>query len=144
MNRWAIEIYDKQLPVKELLEFIEENLKLRGFPSPMYWVSKRQVQECRKNNEIFLAMQGNKMLGCIIIIGSRIEILCVRKYYRKRGIGKALVNYAIEFLKQDKRRKYVKVESLHDFKAKQFYDKLGFTQYDVNDYDYTWHLQKAL
>jgi ribosomal protein S18 acetylase RimI-like enzyme len=139
-----IEPFHKQCTVDELWEFIEDNLKLRGFPAPMYWISKRQIKTCKKKNEIFLAMRGDKMLGCIITIGSGIEILCVRRYYRKKGIGKALVNHAISVLKQDTRRKHVKVETLHDFKAKGFYEKLGFSVYNVNDYDYTWHMKKAL
>ena len=144
MLNLTIEPYKKQCKTAELWDFIEDNLRLKGFPKPMYWVSHSDIVQRRKNNEIFLAMQGGKMLGCVIIKKENIEILCVRKRYRRKGIGKALIEHVVAILARDKRRKYIKVDSLCNFGVKEFYEKLGFTDYISNVYDYTWHLKKAL
>jgi GNAT superfamily N-acetyltransferase len=144
MDSRTIEAYTKQCSIKQLWEFIEESLSVNGLPYPMYWISRRKLEKRKKKGEIFLAMQGKKMVGCIIVKGNNIEILCVRKRYKKRGIGSELVGHVEQKLRKDRRRKYVKVDSLKAFKAKPFYEGLGFRDYRCHRWDHTWHLRKEI
>lgn len=144
MKNFTIESYSGQCKIDYLWNFIEDNLSLRELPSPMFWITERNLKLRRKNNEIFLAMIDNKMVGCIVLNKSSIEILCIKRRYRKRGIGKSLVRYAEESLKKDGRRKYLKVDSFKPFKAKTFYDKMGFEAYNQSEYCDTWHLRRKL
>ncbi|MFA7218932.1 MAG: GNAT family N-acetyltransferase [Synergistaceae bacterium] len=144
MKDFAIEHYSDQCKIDDLWDFIEDNLSLKGFPSPAFWITKRALELRRKNNEILLAMIDNKMIGCIVLNRSLIEILCIKRRYRKRGIGNKLVRYAEELLKKDARRKYLRVDSFKPFKAKNFYDKMGFETYNQSEYCDTWHFRRKL
>jgi len=144
MDSRTIEPYVKQCSIKQLWEFIEDSLSVKGLPSPMYWVSRREIERRKNKGEIFLAMQREKMLGCIIVNSSNIDILCIRKLYKRRGIGKGLVDHVEQILHKDKRRKYIRVDSLERFKAKPFYERLGFRDYRSNAWDHTWHMKKEL
>ena len=42
------------------------------------------------------------------------------------------------------RRRHIRVDSVKDFKAKGFYDRMGFVVYRHGLEDYTWHMQKEL
>jgi ribosomal protein S18 acetylase RimI-like enzyme len=144
MKQWVIELYTNQCTIHELWEFIEDSLSLKDYPYPMYWVTKRVIEKHKKKGHIYLAMQGKKMVGCLIIEKSNIEILCVRKRYKLRGIGESLVKHVEQILQRDKRRKYIRVDSMEDFKAKPFYERLGFKDYKSHEWDHCWHLQKSI
>lgn len=144
MSKWIIETFNNQCTESELWYFIEDNLTISSYPAPMYWITEREIKNLRKKNNILLAMQGKTMVGCIIVKGSQIEILCVKRWYRKRGIGAGLIKHIEDLWKQNKRRRYIRVDSVKDFKAKGFYDRMGFVVYRHGLEDYTWHMQKGL
>jgi len=146
-----IETYKNQCTIPELFEFIEDSLLTRGCIKPMYWINERELKECRKNKHIFLAIHNKKMVGCIIVkkdaayATMMIEILCIRKRYRNRGYGKKLMANVEGLLLNDGLCKYVRVDSWVPFKAKPFYESLGFTkEYLSVNIDNTWHLVKKI
>lgn len=66
-----------------------------------------------------------------------IEELAVHKYYRRAGIGKALIDSMLCILKK-KGAKEVRLEVRHDNKsAIQFYKKVGFVQIGVHKGSFT-------
>jgi ribosomal protein S18 acetylase RimI-like enzyme len=112
----------------------------------MYWTSESRIHSRKRDGKIIVAMQDGKLVGCLIANGSEIEILCVKKRYRKRGIGKILIQHVENEWKNDKRRKSIIACSLKNFKAKKFYEKMGFEVENKKEWlkDYSWHFRKAL
>lgn len=146
-----IETYNNQCTISELFEFIEDSLFIRGCVKPMYWINERELRLCKKNKHIFLAIHNEKMVGCVIVkkdaayATMMIEILCIRKRYRNRGYGKKLIEHVEGLFLNDGLCKYIRTDSWGPFKAKQFYESLGFTkEYRSFNIDETWHLEKKI
>ncbi len=136
--------WKSKISVRSLWEFIEDNLHMNGFPCPMYWITEREILLLKNKKNIFLAISNGVMIGCIIVKGSNIEILCVKRRYRRKGVGETLVKHIESILKTDKRRKNIYVSSFYPFKAKGFYERIGF-EIDADDkFERTWHLKKGL
>ena len=143
--KWSIEKFQKQCTIKELWGFIEDSLGIRNNAYPMYWITERKLGKLRKKGNIFLAMKGQSMIGCIIVENNYVEILCIKKKYRRKGIGNLLLNHIETKWRRDKRRKRILVDSVKDFKAKGFYEKMGYrvTEGHLDD-SYTWHFEKVI
>lgn len=146
-----IERYNNQCTITELFEFIEDSLFVRGCVKPMYWIRECELRLCKKNKNIFLAIHNGNMVGCIIVrkdfayATMMIEALCIRKRYRNRGYGKALIKHVENLLLEKGECEYIRVDSWKHFKAKPFYESLGFTkEYKPFNIDETWHLEKKI
>ncbi len=140
----TIEQYHNQCSIHELWDFIESSLEIKHYPKPMYWVTTGELKRFKDKNSIWVSMCNNRIVGCIVMNRNTIEALCVRKRYRKNGIGKNLVNYCENVLKCNKRIKCMYVWSMYDFKAKGFYEKIGFSIIHGGEFNYTWHLKKNI
>jgi len=135
---------ESKISIHSLWEFIEDNLHKKEFPSPMYWINEREIHCLKNKNNIFLAIYRGIMIGCIIVKASEIKILCVKRRFRRKGVGKKLVNHIEQIMRKDKRKKQISVSSCYQFKAKSFYERLGFNV-DYNDkFERTWELKKGL
>ncbi len=144
MKQIEIQQFKSQCTIRELWEFTEDNLHIKGCPSPMYWTTEREIEKLKQKKNIFLAIGNGVMIGCIIVKGSHIETLCVKKRHRRKGVGESLVKHVELIMKADKRRKNIYVSSFYPFKAKGFYERMGF-EIDADDkFERTWHLKKGL
>ena len=144
MKPITIELFNSQCSVRSLWEFIEDNLYIARFPSPMFWITEREIKARQENKNIFLAISNGIVVGCIVFKRSNIEVLCVKRRYRKNGIGKKLIEHIELVLKGDKRRKNLTVSTLDNFNAKRFYERMGFETIGNKGCDHTWHMKKGL
>jgi GNAT superfamily N-acetyltransferase len=80
--------------------------------------SSREYYIIRHNHKIIAGMA---LDGC-----GEIEILCVAKKWRRKGLGTQLVNFAIN-LAREERLTNIFVGTYNKFNAVPFYKKLGFT-----------------
>jgi len=144
MKQVEIQRFNSQCTVHELWEFIEDNLYLKGCPSPMYWTTERELEKFKEKKNIFLAISNGVMIGCITVEGSNIRILCIKRRYRRKGVGESLVKHVESIMKSDKRKKNIYVSSFYLFKAKGFYERMGFEIEDDYKFERTWHFKKGL
>ena len=142
---WVIEKYCQQCSVDELWNFTEENLKNGATSYPMYWTTRGRIERMREKGEIFLAMAGKNMIGCIMVEKGNVEVLCIKRRYRRKGVGTSLLRHMENELKK-KRYKTLRVISMKAFGAKGFYEKQGYEIESKRQFfcDRTWHLKKAI
>lgn len=80
--------------------------------------------------QVFCLMQAEVMAGFIGVVDQKIEMLFLSPDYIGQGLGKRLIQYALEELKADK----VDVNE-QNTKAVAFYQKMGFTSYERSPTD---------
>lgn len=93
------------------------------------------------SGEMILAIEGDKCVGLITwYIESELEYdlpyayisdLVVSKNYRHQGIGKMLLNKAVENIKQTSAKRIHIGVLLANTETKSFYEKNGFTNYSI-------------
>ena len=80
--------------------------------------------------QVFCLTQEDNVLGFIGIADNKIEMLFLSPEYIGQGLGKTLVNFAVNILKADK----VDVNEQNN-NAVKFYSKFGFVAYDRTEKD---------
>ena len=85
------------------------------------------------------------MIGCIIVEKGNVEVLCVKRRYRRKGVGTSLLKHMENELKK-RRYKTLRVISMKTFRAKDFYEKHGYEIESKRQYlcDRAWHFKKGL
>jgi len=92
------------------------------------------------SGEYYIIRHNHKIIAGIAVDGfGEIDILCVTKKWRRKGLGTQLINFAINLAKKDG-LSHILVGTCNKFKAIPFYKKLGFTikeKFDDGIYSYT-------
>lgn len=88
------------------------------------------------------ALDGDQVVGSILCghDGRRgcLYHVCVKKEYRKRGIGKAMVVFAMEALKREQINKVTLIAFTRNDIGNAFWNEIGWTKReDLNYYDFT-------
>jgi len=103
------------------------------------WGDRNFVEKQIRSGEYFLAQLGNEVAG-VISFKQRgnimyIETLAIKEKFRSQGIGTRLVEFAKNFTK-DNRLSILRVCSFCEYKAQDFYLKLGFSMLEEpGDYE---------
>ncbi len=111
----------------------------------------RSVDDSREGIERFLrrnpstsvvAVSAGSIVGSILCghDGRRAGLyhVCVREDFRRRGIGKAMVDFCLEALKAERISKVTLVAFTRNGTGNTFWQGLGWTaRPDLNTYDYT-------
>lgn len=89
-----------------------------------------------------VALDGDKIVGSILCghDGRRgcLYHVCVKKEYRKQGIGKAMVVFAMEALKREQINKVTLIAFTRNDIGNAFWNEIGWTRReDLNYYDFT-------
>lgn len=89
-----------------------------------------------------VALDGDHVVGSILCghDGRRgcLYHVCVKKEYRKRGIGKAMVVFAMEALKCEQINKVTLIAFTRNDIGNAFWNEIGWTKReDLNYYDFT-------
>lgn len=89
-----------------------------------------------------VALDGDHVVGSILCghDGRRgcLYHVCVKKEYRKRGIGKAMVVFAMEALKREQINKVTLIAFTRNDIGNAFWNEIGWTKReDLNYYDFT-------
>jgi ribosomal protein S18 acetylase RimI-like enzyme len=97
------------------------------------------------NTHLFFAELDNKDIAGMLTIGTYltptgmkvwIEDVVVDDYQRGKGIGKDLIQFAIEYAKTLKAKEIRLTSRPSRTAANQLYKKMGFQQYETNVYKY--------
>lgn len=111
----------------------------------------RSVDDSREGIERFLkrnpttsitAWEGDTLIGAILCghDGRRgcLYHVCVRKGFRRKGVGKAMVIACMEALKEEKINKVSLIAFTRNDIGNAFWNKIGWTRrQDLNYYDFT-------
>jgi len=121
--------------------------KIARITEPEIWIDKFNLNEYKKkminaglddleNNKIILARQDGSVIGrCDLLIMDSlmnfeiigyIDWIYVLKEYRRKGIGKKLINKAEEYFRMRGVKEYYLFTAQND-EAQKFYHKLGYT-----------------
>ncbi len=110
-----------------------EVIKLIKLEFPYVEFDEKKIRERIESNKIFLfkAVEGKKILGFVeleILEGSiaRINGLTVKPESRNKGVAKALLDYAIGFLKGKKVTRILLLVKEKNAAAKKIYKETGF------------------
>lgn len=96
-----------------------------------YEFYKSQLVECYfPEVDLYLYKNNEDVLGFLGVAKNKIEMLFINNLHRGRGIGRKLINYALNKLKCDK----VDVNEQNQ-QALDFYKHLGFKQYAYTELD---------
>jgi len=127
---------DDLIGILELLKQLSEN-PYSSENIDLEYINKIWNKIENNNIKYFLAKDNNKIIGscyiCIIpnltnngkSIGY-IENVIVDKDYRKKGIGKKIMEMAIEYAKANNCYKVVLQSGIKRVEAHKFYEKIGF------------------
>jgi ribosomal protein S18 acetylase RimI-like enzyme len=118
-----LELYRQLLPEEEIIDINKAN----------------EIWKNIENNNIkyFIAIENNKIISsCYLAIipnltrngksNGFIENVITDESYRNKGIGKKLINMAIEYGKQNNCYKIVLLCNIGNTEAHRFYEKCGF------------------
>ena len=119
-------------------------LSISGFGIRSIDDSKEGVAKFIRRNPTtsVVAEENGKIVGCILCghDGRRgcLYHVCVDKAYRKHGIGKALVNFCIQALKEEEINKVSIIAFTTNEVGNKFWRKMGWEfREDLNYYDLT-------
>ena len=118
--------------------------KIRGFGIRSIDDSKEGVERFLRRNPTtsFVAVKEGKIVGSILCghdgrQGSLYHV-CVDEEYRMRGIGKSMVVFAMEALKEEKINKVSLIAFTKNDIGNTFWKEIGWTKReDLNYYDFT-------
>ncbi len=118
-------------------------MTIKGFGIRSVDDSKEGVERFLERNPglSVVAIADNKIVGCILCghDGRRgcLYHVCVDKDYRMRGIGKAMVVYCMERLKEEKINKVCLIAFTQNDIGNAFWNEIGWTKReDLNYYDF--------
>ena len=119
-------------------------MKIQGFAMRSIDDSREGVERfIRRNPGIsVVAVEGGRVVGAILCghDGRRgcLYHVCVDKAYRKHGIGKAMVNFCIQALKEEEINKVSIIAFTTNEVGNKFWRKMGWEfREDLNYYDLT-------
>lgn len=116
---------------EQIAAFLHEHLDQFGDDKEDILKCLAFVQDTEKGGEIILAANENEIIGAVVLnktgMGGYIPenilvYIAVDNFYRGKGIGKKLMEYAIEISKGD-----IALHCEPDNPALKLYEKLGFT-----------------
>ncbi len=127
--------------LKKYLPFYEGGRK-----TECYWHDHSFIQEKIYNHEVYTEFEKNKLVGVELFTIEkdfgmiRLDAIAVHPDFRNKKIGKKLVKKVEQ---RAKRRKIelVSIGSLHEYKALNFYIKLGY-KLDIED-EYGYEFSKV-
>ena len=108
------------------------------------WENRKNLRRKIKRDpeSIFLAINDNKIIGCVFIVedgwNAFIWRLSVRKKYRRQGIGKMLMQKAEEIIKKRGIKESSIFVDTKNKRLKQWYKKQGY----LKTSDYTFFYKK--
>ncbi|MBP5437136.1 MAG: GNAT family N-acetyltransferase [Treponema sp.] len=130
------ELTEKDLPslLDLYIQLSESNKNLTLDESKKIWMN--EIEE-NKNIKYFGAVENGKVLStcyCVIIPNLTnfnqpicfVENVVTDKNYRKQGLGKRLIEKAIETAKENNCYKVILLSGIARKEAHQFYEKIGF------------------
>ena len=130
---------------------IDDYEKVYGLWKTIKGFGIRSVDDSREGVERFLkrnpttsvtACEGDELVGAILCghDGRRgcLYHVCVRKGYRRQGVGKAMVVACMEALKAEQINKVCLIAFTRNDIGNAFWNKIGWTKReDLNYYDFT-------
>lgn len=127
-----IQKYSGQYKEQVLSVWERSVLATHGFLSQEDFQSIKEIVRKIDFNQfdVFCLIQDDKVLGFLGVAGQKTEMLFLDPDYFGQGLGKVLMNYAINELSVDK----VDVNE-QNIKAVNFYQHLGFKTYERTDKD---------
>lgn len=127
-----IQKYSGQYKEQVLSVWERSVLATHGFLSQEDFQSIKEIVRKIDFNQfdVFCLIQDDKVLGFLGVAGQKTEMLFLDPDYFGQGLGKVLMNYAINELSVDK----VDVNE-QNIKAVSFYQHLGFKTYERTDKD---------
>ena len=119
-------------------------MKIHGFGIRSVDDSKEGVERFLKRNPTtsVVAVEDDKIVGAILCghDGRRgcLYHVCVRKGYRRHGVGKAMVVACMEALRKEEINKVTLIAFTKNDIGNAFWNKIGWTEReDLNYYDFT-------
>ncbi len=112
--------------IKEILPMIQ-----REFPYAKMTPEKTLHRLHRKNFRIFKAVENGKIIGFLELEkldynSARINGLSVSPEHRKKGFGKQMVKFAVDYLEKKNIRRIIILVKQSNTDAKKLYEETGF------------------
>ena len=82
------------------------------------------LDECLKQN-IFVLVKNNKLIGAVSICDNEIDDLVVNKEYQRKGYGKQLLIFAVNYLLNESKKPILHVAAWNK-NAVKLYENHGF------------------
>lgn len=106
------------------------------FNEKLHQSALKKIIQNKKIGTIFVAIKDKKVVACVNILytistalGSKVALLedmIVNSTYQNKGIGKKLVVYVLEYLKNKKIKRVTLLTDGDNLKGHNFYKSLGF------------------
>ena len=140
----TMEILIREMTIEDYEAVYHLWTEIRGFGIRSIDDSKEGVERFLKRNPTtsVVAVQNGRIVGNILCghDGRRgcMYHVCVHKDYRMRGIGKAMVVYAMNALKAEEISKVSLIAFTRNDIGNAFWNRIGWTRrLDLNYYDFT-------
>ena len=135
---WSDKYYDVTI------DGLNINLELKDLPKTLFKESEIEIFESdKKNLQVYIVYFENKEVGVISFSHIkwnntlRIWDLYINKDFQKKGIGKKLINIAVEYAKQKNIRAIVLETQTSNYNAIKFYFKVGFKLVGIDTINYS-------
>ena len=123
--------YLKELNYKDSRICYELDLK-----SIKHWNKNEWENELEKDNITAIGIYSNNSLRGVCVFQkiydeAEIRYLSVHPFYKRRGLGKKLINYILKEIKKDNVKRIFLEVSLKNKQAISFYDYFGFKTINI-------------
>jgi len=122
--------------ITNLLEYLFTQEIEFEFKRELHIKALKMIIRNKKTGTIFVAIKDKKVVACVNILytistalGSKVALLedmIVNPIYQNKGIGKRLVAYVLEYLKNKKIKRVTLLTDGDNEKGHNFYKSLGF------------------
>ncbi len=129
----------KQKDIDDVLELLGELFTQEvefAFDRKLHTKGLKMILKDKKIGEIFIVKQKDKVIACLNILytistalGAKValfEDIMVKQEFQSKGIGTKLLQKALHYLTKKKIKRVTLLTDGDNFRAHQFYQKIGF------------------
>lgn len=129
----------KQKDIGQIINLLESLFTQESefvFDKKLHKNALKLIIQDKKIGKIFVVRDGEKIIACLNILytistalGSKValfEDIIVDKFFQSKGVGTKLLQKALNFLENKGIKRVTLLTDSDNFKAHQFYQKLGF------------------
>jgi GNAT superfamily N-acetyltransferase len=113
---------------------VKEHAGARSELRPLFELAEDSASELDSYidaGRVLVAVEGRRAVGHLQLIGGEVKNMAVVESHQRRGVGRALMEAAIERARQEERATLVVATATADIGNLRFYQRLGFRMREI-------------
>ncbi len=113
---------------------VEDHAGARSELRPLFELAEDSASELESYidaGRVLVAVEGGRAVGHLQLIGSEVKNMAVVESHQRRGVGRALMDAAIQRAREEERSTLVVATATADIGNLRFYQRLGFRMREI-------------